>query len=117
MSSADPPDVASDRPCDHVGLRPVPSGPLGRHPSVDDVTAFAPVDQNGAIARSFLRRQPVHIVADRIEGGYTSVFEIICCDCGDDPFLDYSEVSLRLQQLRGPYTLLEGFAAYSAHLR
>ena len=77
---------------------------------------LAPVDQNGEIARSFLRRQPVHIVEDRIEGGYTSVFEIICRDCGDDPFLDYSEVSPRLQRLRGPYTLREGFAAYSAHL-
>ena len=96
---------------------PVQPGPLGRHPGVDDVMALAPVDQNGAIARSFLRRQPVHIVGDRIEGGYTGVFEVICRDCGDDPFLDYSEVSLRLQQLRGPYTLREGFAAYSAHLR
>ena len=77
---------------------------------------LAPVDQSGQIARSFLRRQPVHIVEGRIEGGYTSVFEIICCDCRDDPFLDYSEVSPRLQRLRGPYTLREGFAAYSAHL-
>jgi hypothetical protein len=77
---------------------------------------LAPIDQNGEITRSFLRRQPVHIAGDRIEGGYTSVFEVICCDCGDDPFLDYSEVSPRLQRLRGPYTLREGFAAYRAHL-
>jgi hypothetical protein len=116
MSSADPRDVACDRPCDHAGLMAVPSGPPGRQLSVDDVMPLAPVDQNGEIARSFLRRQPVHIVEDRIEGGYTSVFEIICRDCGDDPFLDYSEVSPRLQRLRGPYTLREGFAAYSAHL-
>jgi hypothetical protein len=39
------------------------------------------VDQNGQIGRSFLRRQPAHIVTGRIEGGYTSAFEVICCDC------------------------------------
>ncbi|SRR5712691_4131277 len=116
MSSADPREVAGDRPCDRAGLMLVPPGPLGRPLSVDDVMALAPVDQNGEIARSFLRRQPAHIVGDRIDGGYTSVFEVICCDCGDDPFLDYSEVSPRLQRLRGPYTLREGFAAYRAHL-
>jgi hypothetical protein len=56
------------------------------------------------------------LVEGRIEGGYTSVFEVICCDCGDDPDLDYSEISPRLQRLRGPYPLLEGFTAYEAHL-
>jgi len=85
-------------------------------PRVDDVMPLAPVDQNGQIARLFLRRQPVRIVANRVEGGYTSVFEVICRDCGDDPFLDYSEVSPRLQRLRGPYPLREGFAAYRAHV-
>jgi hypothetical protein len=85
-------------------------------PRVDDVMPLAPVDQNGQIARLFLRRQPVHIVENRVEGGYTSVFEVICRDCGDDPFLDYSEVSPRLQRLRGPYTLRAGLAAYRAHL-
>jgi len=44
------------------------------------------------------------------------VFEVICRDCGDYPDLDYSEVSARLQRLRGPYTLREGLAAYQAHL-
>ena len=76
----------------------------------------APVDHNGETARSFLRRQPVRIVEGRIEGGYTSVFEVICCECGDDPYLDYSEVSPRLQRLRGPYTLREGLAAYEEHM-
>jgi hypothetical protein len=74
------------------------------------------VDQDGQVGRSFLRRQPVHIVAGRIEGGYTGAFEVICCDCADSPDLDYSASSPRLQRLRGPYPLLGGFTAYKAHL-
>jgi hypothetical protein len=77
---------------------------------------LAPVDHNGQTARSFLRRQPVRTVEGSIEGGYTSVFEVICCDCGDDPYLDYAKVSARLQRLRGPYPLREGLAAYQRHL-
>jgi hypothetical protein len=76
---------------------------------------LAPVDHNGQTAPSFLRRQPVRIVEGRSEDGYTNVFEVICCDCGDSPYLDYSEVSARLQRLRGPYTLREGLAAYEGH--
>ena len=38
-----------------------------------------------------LRRQPARIVAGKAEGGYTNVFEIICCRCGDDPDRDYHE--------------------------
>lgn len=74
----------------------------------------------GQTARSFLRRRPVRIVEGRSEGGYTSVFEVICCECGDNPYLDYSEVSARLQRLRGPHTLRDtlrdGLAAYQRHL-
>jgi hypothetical protein len=77
---------------------------------------LTPVHHNGQTTRSFLRRQPIRIVEGSSEGGYTRVFEVICCDCGDDPSLDYSEVSARLQRLRGPYTLREGLAAYEAHL-
>ncbi len=77
---------------------------------------LVPVHHNGQTARSFLRRQPVRIVEGSSEGGYTSVFEVICCDCGDDPYLDYSEVSARFQRLRGPYTLREGLAVYQQHL-
>jgi hypothetical protein len=77
--------------------------------------SFDPVDQNGEIARSFLRRQPVRIVGGRVQGGWTSAFELICCDCGDNPYLGYSEISPRLQRLRGPYTVREGFAAYEEH--
>jgi len=51
-----------------------------------------------------------------VEGGYTEAFELICCDCGDDPYLDYSQISFRLQQIRGPYTMRAGIAAYKQHL-
>ena len=51
-----------------------------------------------------------------MEGGYAGVFELICCDCGDHPYLDYSEVPARLQWLRGPRSLQAGLAAYEKHL-
>jgi hypothetical protein len=63
-----------------------------------------------------LRRQPVLTGDGRAERRYTGAFELICCECGDNPYLDYSEVSARLQRLRGPYTLREGLAAYEQHL-
>ena len=63
-----------------------------------------------------LRRRPAHIVAGHVEGGYTDMFEIICCDCGDDPGLNPSEVSPELQRIRGPYQLVAGVAAYEQHL-
>jgi hypothetical protein len=63
-----------------------------------------------------LRRRPVRIVAGRVQGGYTDAFEIICCDCGDHPDLDYSEVPAELRQVRGPYSVADGIAAYVAHV-
>jgi hypothetical protein len=64
-----------------------------------------------------LRRQPVRMVEGRAEGGYTGVFELICCDCGDDPGLDYREVASGLQLVRGPYPIADGVAAYEQHRR
>jgi hypothetical protein len=136
MSSADLRNVNGNRRGDHASGVPVPSGVASQNqleraaaaavqPDVEAVLRtmaeltgmpLAPVDDNGQAARSFLRRQPVRIIEGRSEGGYTSVFEVICCDCGDDPYLDYSEVSARLQRLRGPYPLREGLAAYEEHL-
>ncbi len=52
----------------------------------------------------------------RVEGGYTGAFELICYECGDHPDLDYSEISPRLQRIRGPYTMGAGLAAYENHL-
>ena len=63
-----------------------------------------------------LRRQPARIVDGRPQGGYTNAFEIICCECGDDPDLDYRQVSSGLQQIRGPYPIAAGVAAYEKHV-
>jgi hypothetical protein len=69
-----------------------------------------------------LRRQPARIAAGQPEGGYTDAYdaydayEVICRSCGDDPSLDYREVSPRLQRLRGPYWLGPGVAALEMHL-
>ena len=54
---------------------------------------------------AFVRRQPVRIVDGRVEGGNTDVFELICPGCGDNPYVDYSEVPSQLQRLRGPRTV------------
>ena len=64
-----------------------------------------------------LRRQPARIVEGQPEGGYTSAFELICCDCGDHPDLDYSEVSSELRRIRGPYPIADGIAAYAKHVK
>jgi hypothetical protein len=46
-----------------------------------------------------------------------AVFEIICRDCGDQPSLDYREVSPQLQRTRGPFPIAAGVTAYENHLR
>jgi len=63
-----------------------------------------------------LRRQPTRIVGGRAEGGFTAAVELVCRDCGDHPDLDYSEISSRLQQIRGPYPVLAALAALEEHL-
>ena len=52
----------------------------------------------------------------RPEGGYAHAFEIICCDCGDHPDLDYREVSPEHQRIRGPYPFPASVAAYQKHV-
>jgi hypothetical protein len=64
-----------------------------------------------------LRRQPLRIVDGEPEGGYTDMYELICCDCGDDPWVDYREVPTRIRQTRGPYLFTAGIAAYARHVR
>ena len=64
-----------------------------------------------------LRRQPVRIVKGQPEGGYTDAYELICCECGDDPDLDYREISAALRRIRGPYAFAAGIAAYGEHVR
>ena len=64
-----------------------------------------------------LRRQPLRMVEGRPEGGYTDTFEIICCHCGDDPDLDFRDVSPEHQRIRGPFPIADGVAAYKEHVR
>ena len=64
-----------------------------------------------------LRRQPVRIVGGEPEGGYTDAYELICCDCGDNPDLDYLDVAPEVQQVRGPYPLPAGVTAYVRHVQ
>ena len=78
---------------------------------------MATCDQRASNWTVVLRRQPARIVEGRPEGGYTDMFELICCDCGDDPDLDYHHVSRELQQIRGPYPIAAGIAAYEQHAR
>jgi hypothetical protein len=77
---------------------------------------FPLVGQPGHGRTAFVRRQPTRIVDGRVEGGYTGVFELICPGCGDNPYVDYSEVSPQLQRLRGPLTLEAALEAYDKHL-
>jgi hypothetical protein len=64
-----------------------------------------------------LRRKPARMVQGRTEGGYTDEYELVCCDCGDDPDLDYREVSPGLRRIRGPYQFPVGLAAYNTHVQ
>jgi hypothetical protein len=64
-----------------------------------------------------LRRRPARIVDGQPEGGYTDAFEIICCDCGDHPELDFRDVSPQLRRIRGPYTIAAGVTAYLKHVK
>jgi hypothetical protein len=59
-----------------------------------------------------LRRQPARILEGHVQGGYT-----ICCACGDHPGLDYRDVSLELQRIRGPYSFAAGITAYVEHVK
>jgi hypothetical protein len=65
---------------------------------------------------AILRRQPALGVPAQAEGGHATMFELICFDCGDNPGLDYSQVSPRLQRIRGPRTMETAWTAYERHL-
>jgi hypothetical protein len=81
-----------------------------------DASGVPAAGQPGHGRTASLRRQPVRIVEGRIRGGYTDVFELICGECGDHPYLDYREIPPRLQLIRGPYPLEAGLRAYEEHL-
>jgi hypothetical protein len=59
--------------------------------------------------------QPTMIVDGQRAEGHTGASGLICCECGDNPYLDYSQACPRLQKIRGPYAIAEGLAAYEQH--
>jgi DNA-binding CsgD family transcriptional regulator len=121
MSSAGDPDIRISIPSS-ARLSAVPASrdrchvrdPLVRI-DAEDVGTLPRAGQPGHGWTASLRRQSVWMVDER-QARYTGAFEVICCDCGDHPNLDYSEVSPRLQRIRGPYPLHAGVAAYAGHL-
>ena len=58
----------------------------------DAGTTLPRAGQPGHGRTAYLRRQPARIVDGRMEGGYTGAFELICGQCGDHPYLDYSQI-------------------------
>jgi len=90
--------------------------PQGSVEASDVIAVPLPGELGHGITAS-LRRQPVRILEGRKEGGYRDAFEVVCCDCGDHPCWDYSEISLSLRRIRGPYaTMAAALAAYEQHL-
>ena len=81
----------------------------------EDVVTLPVAGQTGQGGTTSLRRQLVWMAEDR-QARWTGAYEVICRDCGDHPYLGYSEISPRLQRIRGPYTLEAGVAAYAEHL-
>jgi len=105
VSPADTDTVTSIRPPDCPSAIPVSRGPHDQ-----GLTTLPPPGQSGHGGTATLRRRSARIVQGRVERGYTDAFELICCECGDHPYLDYSEIPPRLQQIRGPYTMRAGLA-------
>jgi len=82
-----------------------------------DVITVPLAGQPGHGITASIRRQPARIVQGRKKGGSRDAFEVICCDCGDHPYRDYSEISLSPQRIRGPYTTMAAaLVAYDQHL-
>jgi DNA-binding CsgD family transcriptional regulator len=61
-----------------------------------------------------LRRRPAGLSVNHQDAG-PDMFEIICRTCGDDPALDYRQVSAELRQIRGCYPLRAGLAPFFQH--
>ena len=122
MSSlSDPDTVTGTGPSVRLAAVPAPRRHdrrdpwLRMGPMVGMTFPLAGLPGHGSTA--FVRRQPARIVDGRAEGGHTALFELICPGCGDNPYVDYSEIPPRLQWLRGPRTLQAALEAYDKHLR
>ena len=121
MSRADVHADNGTRPDDQASAeRAAPRARQARDPwhraEAGEAVTVPAAGQPGHGRAASLRRQPARIVLGRMDGGYTGAFEVICCDCGDRPFWDYSEIPFQLQRIRGPYPLDAGIGAYEQHL-
>ncbi len=113
--------MPSDQLPDPLSTVRGPRGPAGpREPwlrcPAEHLMTWPLAGQPGHGRTASLRRQPARIISGRMEGGYTDLFELICGQCGDHPYLDYSEIPSWLQRIRGPYPLAAGLAAYDSHI-
>ena len=82
-----------------------------------DVMIVPVAGQPGHGITASIRRQPVLFAEGPKEGGYRDAFEVVCCDCGDHLYWDYSEIPVSLQRIRGPYAAMAAaLAAYDRHL-
>ena len=119
MSGTENPDVATGtRP--PLGLDAVPASrglraAPGSWLRADPQRSLPRAGQPGHGRTAILRRQSTWVSEGR-EVRRTGLFEIICRDCGDHPYLDYARIPPRLKQIRGPYTLEAGLAAYAEHV-
>ena len=93
-----------------------PAGMMFRRAARGVIDSMERRDQSGHGWTVVLRRQPARLVQGQPEGGYTDWFELVCCDCGDHPDLDYAEVPAEVRRVRGPYSVADGIAAYVAHV-
>lgn len=81
------------------------------------VMAVPVAGQRGHGIAASIRCQPVLFAEGPGEGGFRDAFEVVCGDCGDDLYWDYSEIPPSLQRIRGPYaTVAAALAAYDQHL-
>ena len=71
--------------------------------------------QPGPGCTAVARSQPTMIAGGQIAGGHSGASGLMCCECGDSPYLGYSQACPRLQKIRGPCAIAEGRAAYERH--
>ena len=100
--------MSSDQLPDPLSAVRGPRSPAGpREPwlryNAEHLMTLPLAGQPGHGRTASLRRQPTRIRSGRMEGGYTDRFELICGQCGDHPYLDYSgKVGDRLVEPGGP---------------